>query len=247
VKRLKSLFFLLAALLPAFCAAAVTADQARTMPLPVLAHRLLGEAGAIMIDVDRPHSSNLTFEPIKFYSHAIVPGSQFGLCAADRVTVTFDEKQNIESLTSDRRYGVAGNVYRPAEKWTYDDFGKLCASVKSTREYFPAPDPQTALDVALYADALAGNGPFASQNFSYSCTGRCAQGRDDLKWLQLNKIDSVRLLDCPKPEKGAVCVEITVGSHEVGPFPKVFNIYGTAWYKSVVISKVVVWVGSTLE
>lgn len=244
MKRLASLMFLLVVLVPAFCIAGITSDQARTMSLPKLAHRLLGESGAIMIDVDRPRLSNLEDDPIRFYTHAMATGSQFGLCAGDWVTVGFNAKQTIESLSAERRYGVAGDLYHPPK--AQDDSRKLCASVKSTKNYYPSPDAQAALSVALYVDAIAGNGPFSNQNFSYECTGRCAEGRDDLKWLTLDKIDSVRLIDCPKSQREAVCVEVTTGSYEVGPFPKVFDIYGTAWYKSVVVSKVVVWVGSTV-
>lgn len=241
----KCLTLLAAAYLPAFCAGAITADQVRTLPLPELASRVLGESGAIMIDVDRPHSNNLSSQSLRFYSRATAPFSQYGLCTASRVSVEFDAKQNISSLSADHRYGVAGDVYRSA--WTREDFEKLCRGVTSTREFFPAPDARTALDVSLYVDAIARKGPFARQNFSYDCISRCAPDRGDLKWLALNKIDAVRSIDCPKPAKDGICIEITVGSQTIGLFPKVFDIYGKIGYKSVVVSRVAVAVGDTVQ
>ncbi|MBB5357921.1 hypothetical protein HDE76_001127 [Rhodanobacter sp. ANJX3] len=135
MKRLASSIFLLVALIPTFCIAGITSDQARTMSLPKIAHRLLGESGAIMIDVDRPRLSNLADDPIRFYTHAMATGSQFGLCAADWVTVGFNAKQTIESLSAERRYGIAGDMYHPPE--AQDDSRKLCASVKSTKTTIP--------------------------------------------------------------------------------------------------------------
>jgi hypothetical protein len=243
----KFLFFAIVALLPFPCAAATTAKQARTMPLAQLAQKLLGDSGEVMIDLDRPRFEGI-LEPIRFYSRATVTGSQFGMCGADWVTVGFDEKGDVETVSAQRRYGVAGDIYRPPGKWSYDESGEICASVKSTRSYFPAPDPQSALEIAWYVDSITGKGPFAKQRFGYSCTGLCAKNRGDLKWLRLEQITSTRTIDCPKSSLDQPdCFEVVVGENKVGPFPKTFRIYGTAYMNKVIISNVVVDVGSTLE
>lgn len=99
----------------------VTAQEAKILPIAELSARLLGASGSIMIDVDRPRFDSL--EPIRFYSHAIAWGSYFGVCASDFVTVAFDEHDQIESLRSERRFGVEGDIHRETGKWTYDEFG----------------------------------------------------------------------------------------------------------------------------
>lgn len=241
------LFLTVAVLLPAISAAGTTAEQARTMPLQQLAQKLLGESGSVMIDVDRPRFEGI-LEPVRFYSHATVTGSQFGMCGADWVAVGFDEKGKVETVSAQRRYGVAGDIYRTPGKWSYDESGKICASVRSTRNYFPAPDSQSALGITWYIDAILGKGPFAKQSFGYSCTGLCAKGRGDLKWLRLDRITSTRTIDCPKSDlELPTCFEVVVGENKVGPFPKTFRIYGTTYMNKVVVSDVAVDVGSTLE
>ena len=242
----KIIFLSTVVLLPSICMAGTTAEAARSLPLDTLARKLLGESGALMIDLDRPRFEGI-LEPVRFYSHATITGSQFGMCGADWVTVIFDEKGEVESLTAEKRYGVAGDMYRASEKWTYEESDEICASVKSTRDYFPAPDAFTAQDVAWYVDAISGKGPFGKQSFEYSCTGLCAKDRGDLKWLKLDKINSVRIIDCQESGlENPSCFEITVGQNKVGPFPKKFRIYGTRHMNKVIVSKVVVDVGSTL-
>ncbi|MGH8337264.1 MAG: hypothetical protein ACRETL_10695, partial [Gammaproteobacteria bacterium] len=145
----------IALFLPPLCVARTTAEDARTMSLAMLSQKLLGESGAVMIDLDRPRFKGI-LEPVRFYSRATVTGSQFGICGSDWVTVDFDEKGSVETISSERRYGVAGDVYRAPVKWSYDESGKICASVKSTRNYFPAPDAESALEIALYVDAISG-------------------------------------------------------------------------------------------
>lgn len=165
-----------AILLPLQGMARITAKEARTLPLPVLAKKLLGDAGSIMISVDRPRFKG-TLEPVTFYSRAFAVGTDFGLCAADWVTVSFDKNGNVESVSSQTHYGIAGDIYRVPGHWNYKEYGDICAAVKSTRNYFPAPDMLSALDIAWYVQAVAGRGPYAKQRFSYGCTGECWKGR----------------------------------------------------------------------
>ena len=244
------LAFAIALFLPSLSVAETTAKEARTMPLATLSQKLLGESGAVMIDLDRPRFEGV-LEPVRFYSHATVTGSQFGLCGSDWVTVGFDEKGGVETLSSERRYGVAGDIYRAPGKWSYDESGKICASVKSTRNYFPAPDAQSALEIALYVDAISGLGPFARQKFSFQCEGIrpiCGQGRKVLSALKLGDLSEARLTDCPAAGlKFPSCFELVIGEGRIGPFPKNFRIYGTNYMNKVVVSAVKVSVGSTLR
>jgi len=237
---------MLAILLTAALAAAppLTVQEAKALPLTELASRLLGAAGSIIIDVDRPRFDSL--EPVRFYSHAIAWGSYFGVCAADRITVEFDEHDRIEALQSERRYGVEGDMYRAPGSWTYEEFGKICSAVESTREYFPAPSHGAAQDIARYVDAISGLGPFSEQNFDYSCTGLCSDQSKDLAWFRLSEIQSVREIDCGNVSLELPdCYEVTVGSG-VGPFPKIFRVYGSNYMNKTVIQRVSVHVSSTL-
>jgi hypothetical protein len=227
--------------------AQMTAEKARSLPLNSLSHLLLGESGSIMIEVDRPRYEN-TLEPLRFYSHAFAWGSFFGVCASDWVTVEFNEKGFVNALKSERRYGVAGNMYGKSNKWTYDAFVKMCVSVKSTRGYFPAPDHSSAWDIARYVHAVSGVGPFTAQKLSYKCTGLCRDGRRDLDWLRLENISSSRIIDCPKTSlKLPSCYEVVVGNDRVGPFPKTFRIYGSNFMNKTIVSKITVDVQSTLQ
>ena len=222
----------------------LTVHEAKDLPLTTLATRLLGESGSIMIDVDRPRYD--TFDELRFYSHAIAWGSYFGVCAADRVTVHFDEQDRIEALQSERRYGVEGDIYREPGKWSYEEFGKICSSVTSTRGYFPAPDHGAALDVALYVDAIVGKGPFSKQAFEYECTGLCSDQESDLSWLRLAEIQSVRQIDCGDIKlKLPDCYEIVIGSG-VGAFPKIFRVYGSNYMNETRVTRITLYGGSTL-
>ena len=223
----------------------LTAQEAKALPLGDLAARLLGASGSIMIDVDRPRFDSL--EPILFYGHAIAWGSYFGVCASDLVTVEFDEHDRIESLQSERRFGLEGDIYRAPGEWTYDEFAEVCSAVTTTRNYFPAPDHGAALDIALYVEAVAGRGPFAKQQFEYSCMGACSDKQAELSWLRLNEIQSARRIDCDSvalelPD----CYEIEIGSG-VGLFPKVFRVYGSNYMNKTVVVRVSVEVGVTLS
>ena len=245
LKRASAILFA-ACLLPNVSLAQMTATKARSMPLGDLAQKLLGDSGSIMIDVDRPRYENI-LEPIKFYSHAIAWGSYYGVCASDRVTVEFDEKGFIEALQSERRYGVEGSMYGSSDSWTYDKFGKMCAAVKSTRNYFPAPDHGSAADIARYIHAISGVGSFAYQVFSYECTGFCGAGRSQLDWLRLENISSSRIIDCPKTTlTSPSCYEVIVGDNRVGPFPKTYRIYGSTYMNKTILSEIQVEVGSTM-
>ena len=112
-----------------------------TIPIPRLAERMLGEAGKLMMDAERPRALP---GQIKFFSYAFVPGSQYGICASEWTTLYVEKNGNIESIAGERRYGIEGSIYAEPGAWNYKQFASMCKAVKSTRSYFPAPDPQAA-------------------------------------------------------------------------------------------------------
>lgn len=238
-----TLLALMVALLPTG-AGAITAEQARTMPLAELARNLLGEAGSLMVEVDRPRFDGV-LEDIRFYGRAV--GAGIGMCSSDWVTVGFDERGKVNKVSAQRRYGVVGALYRYSEAVRHPRLPAACSSIRSTKSFFPAPDGAEH-DIARYVDAVAGHGPFGKQHFHYRCSGACARDRGDLGWLKLEEIDASRSIDCPPSRlERPSCFELTVGEHRAGAFPKRFRIYGTTFANRVVVSDISVDVGSTLE
>lgn len=244
MSRLRLSLLAIAVLLLPARATALTAKQARTMPIAELARELLGEAGALMVDVDRPRFDGI-LEDVRFYGRATDVGP--GMCGSDWVTVRFGERGKVVGISAQRHYGIIGDLYPHPGKVDNDRLPKDCASVRSTKMYFPAPDGAEHA-IAQYVEAIAGHGPFGRQSFNYSCTGACQGKRGDLVWLKLEQIDSSRSIDClPSKLQQPRCFELTVGEKKAGPFPKKFRIYGTAFGNRVIVSTVLVDVGSTLE
>jgi hypothetical protein len=157
-------------------AAALTPEEAQTLPVPELAAKVLGEAGATVIDVDRPRwpvcegfcptedEGPRTQAPplslgLTFYQRPIAAtGGQnewTGLCAVGIVGVQYDSEGKVQSFGSGIRYGVRGSMQRRASNPA--DFMKLqsadnaaCAANADVRSYFIADD-----DVAAFRAALA--------------------------------------------------------------------------------------------
>jgi hypothetical protein len=229
-------------------AASITAQQAQELPVRELSRLALGVAGDLFIDVERRKSEAGELTELVFFGRAVVTGSQFGLCGSDWVTLYFDDDGSVGALRAERRFGVEGPIYRKPGEWTYDESDAICEAVKSTKTYFPAPEPQDALEIALYVDAIAGVGPFAADKFKYKCEGRCGAKKSVLAHLQLSAIDRVRTIDCDRTKlRLPSCFEIVVGEGKVGPFPMTFRIYGSNYMNRVIVSEVRVTVSSTFE
>ena len=237
----------------------VTAIDAQKLPLRVLAKKVLGEVGLLMTGVQRPswgsqplgpYPPHLSWPPsempplgqLRFFGRAEVIGSQFGMCGSDWVTVDFTDGGKVESIRAQRHYGVAGPIYRAPGTWTYAEAGKICASVKSTRHYFSAPNPDAALTIATYVNAIHGVGPFARQIFSYACSGctRALSRKLVLSWLRLRRIRRVRPIDCGDIHlKLPSCFRIVVKKSD-GLLGGVYRIYGSDYMNNVVVESVVV-------
>lgn len=230
------------------------------MPLHQLARKVLGEAGTIMFAVKRPtwgpnpssvvpvivipHSQRQTsswpppgpppLDELIFYSSPTPTGSQYGICSSEWVTVNFDKAGRVEGIHSKRHYGVAGSIYTKPGTWTYDEYGKLCQSVKSVRNYFPAPNGEAALEVVAYIDAIHHMSPLNNINFTYSCSGICGKGREALKWLTYENIDWVKQVPCPK-------MNLKIPScYQVHASYATYTIDGTYYMNKVVIKNVMV-------
>lgn len=215
----------------------ITVQQARELPIRELSRLALGESGDLVIDIERPGPEARELTELRFFGRAVVTGSQFGLCGSDWITLEFNNDGSVASLDAERRFGVEGQLYRKPGEWTYDESVSICKEVKSTKNYFPAPGPQDALEIALYVDAIAGAGPFGAQKFKFKCEGVCGAKKSVLSHLQLSAIDRVRAIDCDRVElKLPSCFEVVVG--ERGASAIEFRIYGSNYMNRVVVSEV---------
>jgi hypothetical protein len=226
--------------------AELTPLEVKELPFSALAHRALGESGALMLDVERPSSNTLSYAKLRFFGRARATGAKFGICRTDWLTLEFDEKGKIQSLETERRYGLEAPIYRKAGDWTYDGFDALCASAKTTRQYFPAPSALAAWEIAVLVDATLARGPSSKQSFGFVCSGVCKGGREELSELRLEEIDSARPIPCRAPEELA-CYELVVGADRIGLFPKTFRIYGASSSDAIAVHRVEVDVSSSLN
>lgn len=232
---------------PAMSATEVlTSAEVRELPLKLLAERVLGETGKLMMDVDRPRSE-LNRAEVRFFSRAFTPGSQYGICGSSWVTLSFDESGRINSIDSERRYGVEASIYTDPKDWTYDEFQSLCDGVKSTRSYFPAPDPQSALTISAYMDLLAEKSPSKPSNYAFECSGSCAKidAKSYVKNITLSNISGADMIDCDKEGPYERCYKLTLQGDPAGLFPRVLRIYGRMRMNDIVITRVKLWVGET--
>jgi hypothetical protein len=178
VSLLGSLFF-------AIPASAVTREQAHSLSVSELAALVLGESGALVIDVERPHwtiGAPFGVSPeeaakglppvnwLRFYFRAsAVPtilGTD-GLCMAQSVDVTIDLTGNPTSMSVNTIYGPAKPLSRPnLQAFDYrtadQTLDALCKALPTTRQFFYAVgvlDPgSVAYAVSQVHAAMVGDG-----------------------------------------------------------------------------------------
>lgn len=198
----------------------LTYSEVKNLPLHQLAERALGEAGKLMMDVERPRSK-LDRSELMFFSRAFSTGSQYGICGSDWVTLNFDEHGVISSLRSENRYGVEASIYKNPEDLTYQEYDALCNAVTNTRSYFPAPDAQSALTIAAYIDFLSEKEPSKRSSYAFECTGSCANidARKYVKNINMSNITRAQQIDCEKSGVYEKCYELTLKGDPPGLFP----------------------------
>lgn len=245
MKRLISLPLLMATTV-AVSAEKLTYSEVKNLPVHRLAERALGEAGKLMMNVERPRST-LSRANLKFFSYAFATGSQYGICGSNWVTLSFDESGVIASINNELRYGVEASIYTDPKNWTYQEYEDLCRAVKNTREYFPSPDAQSALTISAYVDMLAKNGESKPFGYVFDCTGSCSKinADDYVKSIKLRDIVKADKIDCDESNAYAKCYKLTLDGQPPGLFPRVLSIYGRMRMNDVVITKVKLWVGET--
>jgi hypothetical protein len=142
-------------------AGAITPEQAQTLPVGELARLVLGEAGALVVDVDRPKwpACDIMCSPpteeqsrrppplglgLTFYLSPTAASGMLdqwtGLCSVAMVGVSFDEQGRVTGIGQGRRWGVPNGLHRVGSKNPVKDFRARLAS--ETEKCRSAADPR---------------------------------------------------------------------------------------------------------
>jgi hypothetical protein len=156
-------------------AAAVTREQAHSLPVGELAALILGESGALVIDVERPRwtiGAPFGVSPeeaakglppvnwLRFYFRAsavsTISGTD-GLCSAQSVDLAIDPSGKATLMSVNIIYGLARPLSRPnLQAFDYrtadETLDALCKALPTTRQFFFAPG---VLDPGAVAYALS--------------------------------------------------------------------------------------------
>jgi len=208
------------------------------------ARRLLGALSSRIVFIDRQQhrwkyyqSENDPIHSVTLFSQPEPWGSAFGLCRIERYEISFSSDGSIESVDVSPRYGVEGPIFQK-DNFDWDRFrGSTCGEVPSahTPSYFPVSDSvldaqDLAILLSLAIDQAGRDGPL---DYDLSCRSfsgeECEEGiRQYISTLRLNEINSVNKLNCERAPNED-CFTVTVGEHQLGPYPKLITIRGTTY------------------
>jgi hypothetical protein len=178
-------------------AGAVTPQQVRELPVAELARLVLGEAGAVVEDVDRPEQQTCMFgcgslteeqraqapllsNVITFYTRAFPAGSLEwrGLCEVQLISVYLDESGKVSGIRMEKRWGVPHRMER-AVAYTSPEALKArsaaeaerCRTGADVRTFFTADEGHDTAHRAVVAAELfaeaAGRG--SPLTFKFKC------------------------------------------------------------------------------
>jgi len=228
-----------------------------------LAKRLLGAVGERIVFIDRHKDrwqyydgDSAPIESIDLYSRPESWGSAFGICRSEKYEIEFSDDGKIEMVSVTPRYGVEGPIFQK-EDFDWDFFrDRMCEDVPSnhTPSYFPASDVLAAQDLAIllskavYLAGQAGELPFKLDCRTYEDRECSAGTRAYLGNLRLHDIDQTSEINCPYasgPEDD--CYTVTVGEHQLGPFPKQITIRGSTYMNNWKVHSVSIREGLTIS
>jgi hypothetical protein len=178
-------------------AGAVTPRQVRELPLGELAKLVLGEAGAVVMDVDRPEQQTCMFgcgslteeqraqapllgNVLTFYTRPFPGGSLEwkGLCEVQLIGVHLDESGTVAGIRTDKRWGVPHRMERASadlspetSKARFAAEAEKCRTGPDVRTFFTADQGyDTAYRAAVAAQLLAeAAGGRSSLPFRFKC------------------------------------------------------------------------------
>jgi hypothetical protein len=211
-----------------------------------LSRRLLGALASRIVFIDRQQDrweyyqdDDEPIHQIELFSKPEPWGSAYGLCRIEKYEISFSDDGSISSVTVSPRYGVEGPIFQK-EDFDWDLFrGSMCESVLSshTPSYFPASesvleaqDLAILLSTAIDQAAKGGRLTYDLSCETYQGKACVDDSRRYLAGLRLHDINSVNRLNCSRENAAKEdCFTVTVGEHELGPYPKYITIKGTTY------------------
>ncbi|MEJ7933660.1 hypothetical protein WG907_05215 [Sphingobium sp. AN558] len=163
---------------------ALTPYEAQTLPVSELAQRVLGAAGAVVVDVERPTwpvlpAQNLpvglpALTYLTFYTHASATSEAgwLGLCQAAAIDISFGKDGTVTDMRQRPTIGwigalthqpsASGAIDEAALSKQYSEFNARCQALPTTRRfasYFAPRDGERALiGVAMVHDSMLTSG-----------------------------------------------------------------------------------------
>lgn len=220
-----------------------------------LIQRLLGQVGERIAYVDRGKArwryyrgENDPVEFIDLYTQPHAGGTQYGLCSAERYSVTF-YRGHIYKVSVAERFGIEGPIFQwpiSDHDWSYYE-DAMCKSVPLSHapSYFPAPDVFTAQHVAmLLLPVIDLAGSPAPLPYRLTCRNADKRQCDDnvrrfLGALRLEDIDEFSLANCPLAiDLKSVCFTVKTGEGRLGPFPKWITVKGSTYMENIRVDSV---------
>ena len=146
--------------------ARISPEEAQKLPLPELATKVLGDAGTLMVDVNRPRwpgpfglPGNPPVNEISFYqrpSEAYAGKGWQGLCQSEVVDVSFDGDGVPRHITTHYVFGVADRMERASDQGPakLDKTEARCVALTPKTSFFYAKNYEEAGITAILLEEL---------------------------------------------------------------------------------------------
>lgn len=219
-----------------------------------LAVRLLGQNGKRIAYIDR-HSERWQYysgdqapiQIVDLYTHPSGLGSQYGLCGVEKYSFSFDDNGKIESVISDERFGIEGDIFQKKD-FDWAKYARMCEAAPASHapSYFPATDSIAADDAAqLLGTAIdISASPTGGLPFRFTCfrdEKSCSlEFRAYLGKMRLKDIDEFTLANCPVfgSHPKDVCFTLEAGKNQLGPFPKYITVRGSTYMNNIRVDSI---------
>ena len=150
---------------------ALNLKEAQTLPLPQLARLVLGDVGAMMVDVDRP-PNKLTFYQRPTPSEVSF-GSWTGMCQSMVVEPHYDQHWILTRFSTSYRYSAPFGMRKKSSSDSAKSStktGVACQQAKDSRYFFEASEPLSAFralaGLQMFEDAAQERNPLPFRAFS---------------------------------------------------------------------------------
>jgi hypothetical protein len=191
----------------------LTLREAQTLPVDELAHRILGAAGSLVYDLDRPDwgpcpilvgRCRLKWPPdapppldqLVFYGRAFATGFK-GLCRSNLIVVELGDSGSITNLSSVTRYGMESTIQTVRKQKS----AEVCANSNDVRFYFEAVDALSAFNgIRFVSEIMRASSLNTKVPYKIKCTfsrgPRCVNTRSILQELDVREIAKFEAVDC---------------------------------------------------